>query len=92
MSIRRVLYIEALPGKVEQIKTAYAESCPEVRVQPGCLEYELYQSIERPDQFALLERWADEQAMANHGNLVVHRGLDLDTVRRIVSIDRHDAP
>jgi quinol monooxygenase YgiN len=90
MPIRIVQRLEALDDQLDAMKRAYAESCPEVRAQPGVLEFELYESIERPGQFVVLQRYADEQALANHGNLVVHRGLQLDSVRRITARERRD--
>jgi quinol monooxygenase YgiN len=90
MAIRPVVYMEALPGKVEAMKAAMAHSYPEVRVQPGVLEFGLYQDIERPGRFVSVERYADATALANHGNLVVVQGLDPDTVRRITKTERYE--
>ena len=54
MAIRLIVPMETSPqSRGELIKTFQTVS-PEVRQEPGCQEYELYQSVERPEQFVLL--------------------------------------
>ena len=67
MGIRFVVSIDAAPGKREELKAAYASLCPSVREEPGCEQYELFQSIEHPDRLVLLTRWTDEDAQRIHG-------------------------
>ena len=38
----------------------------ETQKEPGCLQYELYRSMEDPDRFTLLEKWTDEAALEVH--------------------------
>ena len=36
------------------------------RTDRGCQQFELFQSIENPDKFALLELWDSPEALADH--------------------------
>ena len=37
--------------------------------EPGCEQFEVFQSVVNPDKFALLERWADSAALKVHAQL-----------------------
>jgi quinol monooxygenase YgiN len=37
-----------------------------VREEPGCEQYELFVSTERPDNVVLLERWSDADTLQAH--------------------------
>jgi quinol monooxygenase YgiN len=36
------------------------------RAEPGCLYYDLYQRIDVPDTFFILDGWVDEAAVKSH--------------------------
>ena len=36
------------------------------KLDPGCLQYDLHQSIEDPDVYFLYETWESEDALAGH--------------------------
>ena len=36
----------------------------EVMKEPGCEQFEVFQSVVNPDKLALLERWKDQAALA----------------------------
>ena len=61
--------MEAAPGKRDELIEAFRVRSPEARQEPGCEEYELYQSTERPDLLMLVERWSDEASLAVHAEL-----------------------
>ncbi len=61
--------MEAVPGKINDLIEAYRIRCDEVRFEPGCEQYELYQSTERPNQLVLLEKWSDDAVLQNHINV-----------------------
>ena len=88
--VRLLVHMQALPGAREQMRTTYQTLSASVRDEPGCQEFALYQSIERSDDFVLLERWADEASLRAHGQLLRQRGLALDSLRRIVRTERYD--
>ena len=84
MPQRLVVPMEALPGKREELIRRFQTLCPEVRQEPGCEEYEVYQSVEHPDRVVLLELWRDEAALEAHFEVSRRRttGPDLDSLRR----------
>ena len=59
MAIRLVVTISAAPGKGAQLAEAYKGRCAEVMKEPGCEQFEVFQSVVNPDRLTLLERWAD---------------------------------
>ena len=81
MTVRLIVNMEAAPGKREELIATFADLSPSVREEPGCEQYELYQSTEHPDQFALMERWTDQDALTVHGQVLRERGVDLASLR-----------
>ena len=81
MTVRLIVNMEAAAGKREELAAAFASLCPSVQEEPGCEQYELYQSTERPDHFALMERWSDQDALTVHGERLRERGLDMASLR-----------
>lgn len=45
---------------------AMAERCRAAQQEPGCLQFEVFRSALRPEQYALLEHWASEEALEQH--------------------------
>jgi len=37
--------------------------------EPGCEQFEVFQSVLNPDKLALLERWSDQAALDAHAKL-----------------------
>ena len=37
--------------------------------EPGCEQFEVFQSVLNPDRLVLLERWADQAALDVHANV-----------------------
>jgi len=50
------LRIPTASHRTEVVRTLTAQLEP-TRVQPGCVQCDLYQSVEDPDVFALVEEW-----------------------------------
>ena len=69
MAIRLVVTITAAPGKGSQLTQAYKARCAEVMKEPGCEQFEVFQSVVNPDRLALLERWTDQAALDTHARL-----------------------
>jgi quinol monooxygenase YgiN len=40
--------------------------CKRVQQEPGCLQFEVFRSALRPEQYALLEHWESKDALAVH--------------------------
>src|SRR5215470_16480659 len=58
MAIRLVVTITAVPGKGTQLAEAYRTRCAQVMKEPGCEQFEIFQSAVNPDRLTLLERWS----------------------------------
>ena len=69
MAIRLVVSITAAPGKGAELAQAYKARCTQAMKEPGCEQFEVFQSVLHPDRFALLERWVDQAALDTHAKL-----------------------
>lgn len=69
MAIRLIVTITAAPGKGSELTQAYAARCAEIMKEPGCEQFEAFQSIVNPDKLLLLERWTDQAALDVHAKL-----------------------
>lgn len=68
-AVRLVVTITAAPGKGSELARAMAPRLADVRKEPGCEQYDLFQDTERPDTLVLLERWTDETTLEAHSAL-----------------------
>jgi len=55
MAIRLVVTITAVPGKGTQLAEAYRSRCAQVMKEPGCEQFEIFQSAVNPDRLTLLD-------------------------------------
>ena len=69
MAIRLAITITAVPGKGAQLADGYKTRCAEVMKEPGCEQFEIFQSLVNPDRLLLLERWTDQGALDTHAKL-----------------------
>lgn len=69
MAIRLIVTIEAAAGKGGELAQAYKERCAEVTAEPGCEQFEIFQSVINPDKLVILERWADQAALDVHAKV-----------------------
>lgn len=69
MAIRLIITITAAPGKGSELAQAYKARCEEVQTEPGCLQFEAFQSAVNPDKLVLLEHWADQAALETHAQV-----------------------
>ena len=69
MSVRLVVSIDAAPGKGAELAQAFRQRCAEVAREPGCLQFEVFQSVLNPDKLALLELWQDQAALDVHAKV-----------------------
>ena len=69
MSVRLVVTITAAPGKGSELAQAYKQRCAEVMQEPGCEQFEVFQSAVNPDRLTLLERWKDQAALDVHAKV-----------------------
>jgi quinol monooxygenase YgiN len=66
MAIRIIVPMQAKPGKGPELARLRAPRHAEVRKDPGCEQFDLFQNAEDPDQLLLVERWTDEESLAAH--------------------------
>jgi quinol monooxygenase YgiN len=89
MSIRLVVTITAAPGKGTELAKAYSLRCVEIQKEPGCEQFEVFQSIIKPDKLILLERWQDQAALDVHAKVNATR-TPLDPKLRSGISERED--
>jgi quinol monooxygenase YgiN len=73
MPVRLVINMRAQPGKGAELLKAMEERCVEVRKEPGCQQFEAFQSGHDADSICLLELWADQAALDVHAALNASR-------------------
>lgn len=56
------------PGKLEEALPLLREMVECSRKEPGCISYELCELVGEADATAMIETWADEEAMKAHMN------------------------
>jgi quinol monooxygenase YgiN len=69
MAVRLVVSITAAPGKGAELAAAFRTRCAEVMQEPGCEQFEVFQSVVNPDKLALLELWTDQAALDVHAEV-----------------------
>jgi len=69
MAVRLVVTITAEPGKGAELAQVYRARCAEVMLEPGCEQFEVFQSVVNPDRLALLELWSDQTALDVHAKV-----------------------
>ena len=69
MAVRLVVTITAAPGKGSELAQAYRGRCEECMKEPGCEQFEVFQSALNPDKLVLLERWSGQAALDTHAKL-----------------------
>jgi quinol monooxygenase YgiN len=69
MAVRLIITMRAKPGKGAELGAAMRERCLEVQKEPGCEQFEVFQSVLEPDRIVLLERWADQAALDAHAEV-----------------------
>ena len=69
MPLRLIISLNAATGKGAEFAAAFKTRCEEVMTEPGCLQFELFQSALDPDRFSLLELWEDAAALEAHGKM-----------------------
>jgi quinol monooxygenase YgiN len=81
MAIRLIVTITASPGKGSELARGYKARCAEVMAEPGCEQFEVFQSVVNPDKLVILERWTDQAALDAHARLNTTRPQLLPELR-----------
>ncbi len=69
MSVRLVVTFTAAPGKGAELAQVFRQRCAEVMQEPGCEQFEIFQSALNPDKLTLLELWKDQAALDVHAKV-----------------------
>ena len=73
MPVRLVVTITAAPGKGSELAQAFRARCTECMQEPGCEQFEVFQSVLNPDKLALLELWSDQASLDVHAKVNLTR-------------------
>jgi quinol monooxygenase YgiN len=66
VAIRHVITIRCAPGKAAEFASVFKVVQATALQEDGCEQYELFQSLDDPDTFVLLERWASQEQLDRH--------------------------
>ena len=69
MPVRLVITTHAKPGKGTELAQAMADRCRAVQQEPGCQQFEVFQSALDPDKLVVLELWDDQAALDVHAQV-----------------------
>jgi quinol monooxygenase YgiN len=69
MPVRLVVTFTAAPGKGAELALVFRGRCAEVMQEPGCEQFEVFQSLLDPDKLTLLELWTDQAALDVHAKV-----------------------
>jgi quinol monooxygenase YgiN len=89
MGIRIIITLHATPGKGAELAEAFRGRCAEVMQEPGCEQFEVFQSVVDADKLVLLEHWADEAALEAHRKVNATRA-PLPSGLRTGPVERED--
>ncbi|MGE0058556.1 MAG: antibiotic biosynthesis monooxygenase [Dehalococcoidia bacterium] len=64
--VRLVHNFQVFPGKADEYKGLWDAEYDVINGQPGCEQWELFQSTTNPDSFALLEHWESRGAFHSY--------------------------
>lgn len=64
--IQLIAYLQAKPGKEQELADAVLAIVPAVLKEPGCIEYAPHVSREDPSMVVMYEVWADQDALDLH--------------------------
>ena len=89
MAVRLIVTITAAPGKGSELAHLYKARCADVMKEPGCEQFEVFQSVVNPDKLVLLERWQDQAALDAHSKVNATRP-PLPAELRVGTTERED--
>ena len=81
MSVRLIISLNAAPGKGDAFVQAFKNRCEDVMTEPGCEQFEVFQSALNPDKLVLLELWGDQAALDAHAKMNATRAPLPDGLR-----------
>jgi len=89
MAVRLIVTITAAPGKGSELGKLYKARCEDIVKEPGCEQFEVFQSVVNPDHLVILERWTDQNALDVHSKVNTTRP-PLPAELRVGTTERED--
>ena len=89
MALRLIVKITAAPGKGSELAKLYKPRCEEISKEPGCEQFEVFQSVVNSDNLVLLECWTDQAALDVHSKANATRA-PLPAELRVGTTERED--
>ena len=65
-SLTALTFLRGTAGSAEELERELLSTTAPTRAEPGNLRYDLYQSLENPDNFLRIEMWRDLAALEAH--------------------------
>lgn len=63
-----VPFFSIKPGQIDSVRQAHLRMVDRTRAEPGCMDYDLYQSVDNPSMMFFYENWTDQAALDQHMN------------------------
>ena len=89
MAVRLIVTMTAAPGKAAELARAYRDRCADISKEPGCEQFEVFQSVVNPEKLVILERWSDQKALELHAEVNKSRP-SLPAELRVGGTERED--
>ena len=89
MAVRLIVTITAAPGKGSELGKLYKARCQDIVKEPGCEQFEVFQSVVNPDHLVILERWTEQAALDVHAKANATRP-PLPAELRVGTTERED--
>ena len=89
MAVRLIVKITAAPGKGTELGKLYKARCEDIMKEPGCEQFEVFQSVVNSDNLVILERWTDQAALDVHSKVNATRA-PLPAELRVGTTERED--
>ena len=65
-TLRMVVTMTAPDGKADELRAVLESLVEPSRAEAGCLQYELLENLDDPNQFTFVEEWRDAAAIDAH--------------------------
>src|SRR5438309_1560135 len=59
-------FLEALPGKENELEKTLISLIKPSKQESGCIDYDLFRSMDNPAVFMFYETWINQEAFAQH--------------------------
>ena len=66
MTLTIIAHIHAKPSHREKVKSELVKLIAPTQAEAGCLQYDLHQDNENPDQFLFVENWENKKTWDDH--------------------------